>query len=107
MQFYVPIPWPLALIAGVFIGLARVIKWIAVRLIWPLLSHGAARLAYAGGFLWGYSRERVRRALSQRARLRAAARIEQEIDRIGREIEEYRAAREAGRVIDGEARRVD
>lgn len=111
MQFYVPIPWPLALFAGLFIGLARVIKWVAVRVFWPVVLLVARAAAYAGGFLYGFTRARMQQLARRLAEWRAARqRLEQakrDFERVEREVDEYCATREPGRIIEGEARRLD
>lgn len=100
MQFYVPIPWPLALILGVFIGLARVIKWVAVRVFWPALL-------YAAGFFYGYTKTKFTilrgRMAERREWRRRAAQAVADFERVEKEAEQYFSCR----VIEGEARRIE
>lgn len=99
MQFYVPIPWPLALFFLPFFLMARGIIWLARR-AWP-------HLLYSVGWLWGYHKTKflmLRSAIAQRRAYRQRVeKFKRDVDAVGREVEEYCA----GRVIDGECRQIE
>lgn len=80
MQFFVPVPWPLALFFGFFLLLARII--IAAGRV---LIHATAVVV---GFAIGYARTTI--ALRRAQRPHPPAPVDN-----------------GGMVIDGEARRVD
>lgn len=99
MQFFIPIPWPLALFLLPFFLMARGVIWLARRALPYFL--------YFAGWLWGYHktkflmlRERIKERREVRRRMEQAKR---DFEKVEREVQQYAA----GRVIDGEARRLE
>lgn len=107
MQFFIPVPWPLALFFFPFLLMARGIIWLA-RLawrgvLWPLVLQDIYLIAW----LWGYCKTKffmLREQIRERRELRRRAeQAVADFERVEKEAEQYFA----GRVIEGEARRVE
>lgn len=96
MQFFVPIPLPLAIVGGLLIGMARGMIWLARSIAWPVLRWGWQSYAEA----WQQARESV-------AQYRRAREFVRRVDAVEKQVNEYCAERAAGRTIDGECRRLE